>query len=365
MPAGTQFAAPAAIAGNHIVDIVLNGTSVVVGNPILVRADALQPVDDNGYGKLFVHLTGSVTLTPSAGGAGVSVALSGAGLQSNVLYNVEISGISYASFTSDPTGAIPSGVTFTFPNLATHGSNGELGTSITVDLLNTGTNVVDSTGIFLEQGVMTLTPTAGAVGSSVAFSVSGLVASTSYNIIFDGTYNTNGLTQGQTIGAFATNTQGSATGTFVVPAGATGTVPVQLLRSNQTVGASQGGVFKLVSPPYFTVGGVSGQGIGTGTLTTSSSSITQTSSSVGPELTVPFTNNANVTVTGVVYAVVHNAAGQTVLYTTGTITPAAGQQATAYLVLAGLPSGTYSVTVFAVTPNGIAVSTTYTATVTV
>jgi len=367
VPAGTQFAAPASIAGNHVVDIVLNGTSVVVGNPILVRSDNLQPQDNYGYGKLFVHLTGSVTLTPSAGGVGASITMSGSGLQSSVLYNVEISGISYASFTSTSTGAIPSGVTFTFPNLATHGSNGELGTSIIVNLLNTGTNAVDSTGIFLEQGSLQLTPTAGAVGSSVGFSANGLVATTSYNIIWDGMYNTNGLTQGETIGAFATNTQGSATGTFVVPAGAAGTVPVQLLRSNQTVGASQGGVFKLVAPPIFSVGGVVNGtgGIGTGTLTTSSSSITQVSSAQGPELTVPFTDNANVTVTGVVYAVVHNAAGQTVLYTTGTITPAAGQLATAYLVLAGLPSGTYSVTIFAVTPNGIAVSTTYTATVTV
>jgi hypothetical protein len=62
---------------------------------------------------------------------------------------------------------------------------------------------------------------------------------------------------------------------------------------------------------------------------------------------------------------VHNSAGQTVYYTTATITVAAGGSATAYDVIAGLPSGTYSVTIFAVSTSGTAISTSSTVTVTI
>src|SRR5437879_9307687 len=51
---------------------------------------------------------------------------------------------------------------------------------------------------------------------------------------------------------------------------------------------------------------------------------------------------------GVVYAVVHDTLGQTVLMTPAAITPAAGANATAFLILAGLPAGVYNVSVFAV-----------------
>jgi hypothetical protein len=54
-----------------------------------------------------------------------------------------------------------------------------------------------------------------------------------------------------------------------------------------------------------------------------------------------------------------------VYYTTATITAAAGGSVTAYDIIAGLPAGTYSVTIFAVSTSGTAISTTSTATVTI
>jgi len=69
-------------------------------------------------------------------------------------------------------------------------------------------------------------------------------------------------------------------------------------------------------------------------------------------------------VTAVVYAVVHNSAGQTVSYSTATLQLAAGATGIAYPVLFGLPSGTYSVTVFVTSTSGVAISTSQTVSVT-
>ena len=71
-----------------------------------------------------------------------------------------------------------------------------------------------------------------------------------------------------------------------------------------------------------------------------------------------YANAANSTTTlGIVYAVLHNSIGQTVLFTTSTLTPSASANSTAYLIVEGLPSGVYSATVFAVDQNNVAIST--------
>ena len=71
-----------------------------------------------------------------------------------------------------------------------------------------------------------------------------------------------------------------------------------------------------------------------------------------------YANAASSTTTlGIVYAVLHNSIGQTVIFTTSTLTPAASANSTAYLIVEGVPSGVYSVTVFAVDQNNVAIST--------
>jgi len=97
---------------------------------------------------------------------------------------------------------------------------------------------------------------------------------------------------------------------------------------------------------------------------TSTAPPTQTTINGQQFVTISYTNNGKAAITGIVYAVVHNAVGQTVYYSTATITPAAGATAQAFVALAGLPPGTYSVTLFAITTSGTAISTTSTVSVT-
>lgn len=108
------------------------------------------------------------------------------------------------------------------------------------------------------------------------------------------------------------------------------------------------------APPYQTTQTMTANGKPT-TTTIGSNQAVQTS----------FTNNSPTPVTAVVYAVVHNSDGQTVSYSTATLTNVpSGGSATATNVLAGLPSGTYSVTIFATSASGTAISGTSTITVT-
>lgn len=78
---------------------------------------------------------------------------------------------------------------------------------------------------------------------------------------------------------------------------------------------------------------------------------------------VTFQNNLNVSVLGLVGVVVHNSQGQTIfLSASTTLVIPAGQSLTAYAVVFGIASGTYSTTIFAMTPNGVAISAPTTAT---
>jgi len=70
---------------------------------------------------------------------------------------------------------------------------------------------------------------------------------------------------------------------------------------------------------------------------------------------VVVTNTQGISLTGIVLAVVHNSAGQTLAISTATVTVAAGGSQTAYVVL-NLPSGTYSVNVFVWSSSGQSLS---------
>jgi hypothetical protein len=117
--------------------------------------------------------------------------------------------------------------------------------------------------------------------------------------------------------------------------------------------------------PSLTVGSVSPTSCNTTSCigATGASSVTQIGQNKAIQTT--YTNNSNAPVTAIVYAVVHNALGQTVSYTTATITMNAGASATAYDVLFGLAPGTYSVTIFATSTSGTAISTSSTVSVTI
>ena len=79
-----------------------------------------------------------------------------------------------------------------------------------------------------------------------------------------------------------------------------------------------------------------------------------------PVEVVTYSNHLAVEVIGIVIMVLRNAAGQTVYYSTSSITltgEPGGSIGSAYLVAFGLPGGTYSATFFAFTLGGVPIST--------
>jgi len=161
------------------------------------------------------------------------------------------------------------------------------------------------------------------------------------------------------VGAILSNNVGAGTSTFTVPNIATGSYSVELQRVGTTT------IDALSQPPTLTVSSVSTQTCNTTSCMTASGSPTETTIGATKFVQTSFSNTSNAPVTAIVYAVVHNAQGQTVAYSTATVTAAAGGSTTAYDALFGLAPGTYSVTVFATSTSGTAISTTSTATVTI
>jgi len=160
---------------------------------------------------------------------------------------------------------------------------------------------------------------------------------------------------------------GAGSASWNIPASAaTGTYTVQLVVSSAGAGGLAVGTAVLDAPITIAVGGVTGSCTNEGTgCMTAPSAPSEVTVGANKALQVSFTNNSNAPQTAIVYAVIHNAAGQTVAYTTATISPAAGGSQLAQLILFGLAPGTYSATVFATSTAGIALSTTSTVTVTI
>jgi len=169
------------------------------------------------------------------------------------------------------------------------------------------------------------------------------------------------------VGVLAPNSVGTGSINWNVPSNALpGTYTVQLVvATNGGTGLASGNAV-LDTPLQFTVGGTSGSCTNEGTACMGINGTPAVSKSGGNTIiSAAFTNNSNAPQTGYIYAVVHNALGQTVYYTTATVSPAAGASQTGQLVLFGLPSGTYSATIFVVSTSGTAISGTTNVSVTI
>ncbi len=359
VPPAISFKIPQTTSGNHVIDLVQSGASAITAMTINAFDEpapfGLNP-DEFVFGGLYFHVAGALTLTPTAGGVGTNVIISGSGLATSQGYAVQVCspppctvGLSYATFTTDASGGIPASSSFVFPGQPTYGAevDGELGSQYQVNALNTNTAATDAKGIFLLQAQLTLGSSAGPAGSTVTFTATGLYANTFYNLVWNAQLTSQGLTSGQFVGAFQTKSDGSASGNFVVPSSAaTGTYSVSLLQSGEAIGLT-GVPFRLAVAPIFTVGGAP-----TGVGFTISGTPLQVSLSGTPFLSVTYTNGGHVQVTGIVIMSVQNALGQTVYITTSTISPAAGQSATAYLDMGPLASGSYTANVFVISTSG-------------
>jgi len=71
---------------------------------------------------------------------------------------------------------------------------------------------------------------------------------------------------------------------------------------------------------------------------------------------IAYTDQLNASLTAVVYAAFHNAAGQVVYMTTAVLTLKEAVPENAVLVVFGLPTGEYQVTIFAVSSGGVVIS---------
>jgi len=388
---GVQWVLGAYSTGNHIVDIQQSsklGTSAFFGVDKpgdtnycqdAVATPAGSPVTCNSaYGDLVFAYTATLTVSPSVGYVGTSQAISGTGLAANTLYDVSYSAnpalpgtTVLATVTSTATGTVPSGTSIVVQQAATVNEKGTIRYFDFSTPTHYTNNQVDASGQTVLAASAVLNTTVRAAGGSISMTADGLNnAGAVYGIIFNyqqGQLNANTYT-GTQVGAILPNNLGHATSTFSVPAGtAPGTYPVQLVVTAAGVGGLAVGNNILNVGPSVTV--TSGTGTGTGSscnstacyAVTGTPSQTTLGSNVAVQIT--YTNNSNGPVTAIVYAVVHNSLGQTVAYSTATLPLASGASGTAYPIIFGLPSGSYSVTLFVTSTTGVALSTTSTVSV--
>jgi hypothetical protein len=83
-----------------------------------------------------------------------------------------------------------------------------------------------------------------------------------------------------------------------------------------------------------------------------------------PAVEISYTDQINSSLTAIVYAAFHNSAGQVVYMTTAVLTLKEAVPENAVLVIFGLPTAQYNVTIFAVSSTGVVISPQSTITVT-
>jgi len=407
---GVQITIPADTAGIHVLDLERTstpGTSMMFsdnglahgaqGTSDYVNTDSgLGATYLTAYGDMLFLESTSLVASPTVANVGSSVAISGTGLAGNTAYDLGVSeaglgssstpstcaltGTGAASppttvagtFTSTSSGAVPAGTSVAITDMPTFAGleQGTLYCTFAQTPATFGGTTATGVAQFLLQASANLNMTTAPTGHNVILSAHALNAGAGYNIIF-APYTTSSGVTGTVVGAILANGQGAGSGTFTVP------TTIQTSSGAQAVSSGQGYTVELqkvgttsgvaiASPPTLTVGSVSSSSCNTTTCVTANGSPTQTTIGSNKATQSSFTNNSNAPITAIVYAVVHNAAGQTVAYSTATLTNVpAGSSATAYNVLFGLAPGTYSVTIFVTSTSGTAISGTSTVSVTV
>jgi len=392
---GVQVTIPADISGIHIIDIQATAT---LGTSAIFSATTATPSDfadsDSGLGGTYntqfgdmLFLEGATLVaTPTVANVGGSTVISGNGLAASTLYDLGISqaGLGTAnspstcslsgahaalapttivgSFTSTSSGAVPAAQSVAMTDMASY-PGGEQGTLYCI-FAQTGPNFGTATAVgvaeFELQANLNLNMSSAPIGHNVIASAHGLASNAAYNIVFNYQVTALGLGYtGQVVGAILSNSVGAGSATLTVPNVASGSYTIEL--ANIATGS-----ISIASAPVLSVttsgGNCSNQG-------TTCMSVTGTPGvqTLGAYkgIVATYTDNSNAAQTGVVYAVVHNASGQTVYYTTATISPAGnGGTQVADLILFGLPSGSYTATLFVTSTGGTAISGTTTVSVT-
>ena len=381
---GLQFTVPSDSSGIHLLDIQTSGNSAIYGS---TKVGDYSPPEapfnssqlTTQYGDLIFNNIGLLSATPSVANIGSPELLSGSGLSAGTTYevalsqtagSVSVSAPALGSFVATSAGAVPSSTSITLTDTA---STTETGTieyfSVQTASHFGATTTSDAYAKFVLAASAQDNATSEPAGHAVTLTAHALNAGGVYSIIFN--YQQSLLNPtvytGTPVGIIAPSAVGAGSTSWNIPAAAqTGSYTVQLVVSTQGTGGLAVGSAVLDQPLTIAVGGVTGSCTNEGTgCMTAPSAPTETQVGANKAIQVSYTNNSNGPQTAIVYAVVHNAAGQTVAYTTATISPAAGGSQLAQLILFGLAPGTYSATVFATSTGGVALSTTSTVTVTI
>jgi hypothetical protein len=389
---GVQITIPADTSGLHIIDIQkasTQGTSYIYANNLqgdyLDNDAQLGTSQHTQFGDMLFLEGTSLISTPTVANVGGTTTISGNGLAASTLYDLGVSeaglGTSspaspstcsltgtnpasppttiVGSFTSTSGGAVPSGIGVKITDTPTYPGS-EQGTLYCVFAQTAGAfggSTFTGVAEFELQASLGLNMSSAPVGHNVVVTAHGLAQSTAYNILFNYQVSGAGIVSGTVVGAILSNAVGAGSATITIPNVSLGTYGVEL----QTVGKTTDAI---AAPPSIIVGSVS-----TGSCNTTSC-MTAGTSAQGTQgaytgVTTTFTNTSTAPVTAFIYAVVHNALGQTVDISTATVTASAGGSATAFNALFGLAPGTYSVTIFATSNSGTAISGQSTVSVTI
>lgn len=381
---GVQFTVPSDSSGIHLLDIQAAGTSAIYGGTKIgdfspSEAPFASPQLTSQYGDLMFSNIALLSATPSVAMIGAPELLSGSGLAAGTQYVVALSTSSgsvsttaaaLATFISTSSGAVPASTSITLTDTATTTETGTVMYFQEQTAAHFGTTTSpDATAKVVLAANAGDNATSEPAGHAVTLTAHALNSGGVYTIIFNYVQSLLNPTvyTGTPVGIIAPNSVGAGTTSWNIPTGAqTGTYTVQLVVSTQGGGGLAVGTAVLDQPITISVGGVTGSCTNEGTgCMTAPSAPTQVQVGANKALQISYTNNSNAPQTAIVYAVIHNAAGQTVAYTTATISPAAGGSQLAQLILFGLAPGTYSATVFATSTGGVALSSTSTVSVTI
>jgi len=386
---GTQVTIPSDSSGVHILDIqTAAGASAIFGSLLLGQltpADNIPPANfpngayTSGFGDLLFSNIALLQAAPSVATIGSPVTISGTGLAAGGAYVIAlgtaVAGIvlttapALGTFTATASGSVPSSTSIT---LGDTGTTIETGTVEYFSIQTTAhygtTGVEDAYAEFVLASSAKLNMTSAPTGHSVILTAHALNPTAVYDIIFNyvqSAFNPLAYT-GTTVGVIAPNGVGAGSATFAVPAGAaTGATVVQLVVGTKGAGGAVVGTAILNTPLSLTVGSVSTTSCNTTSCMAVTGTPAQSTQGAYSGISSSFTNNSNAPVTGFVYAVVHNALGQTVDISTATISAPAGGSVSAFNALFGLPPGTYSVSLFVTSSAGTAISSTSTVSVTI
>jgi len=381
---GTQFAVPSDSSGLHIVDIqTAAGASAIFGSTVAGQTTPSEApfssTDTTGFGDLLFNNIALLQAAPSVAVIGSPETLSGSGLTAGGQYVVAIGTASnmvatnapaLATFTATSSGNVPGATSITLTDTPTSLETGTVEYFSIQTYAHYGVSTTpDAYAQFVLASSANLNMTSAPTGHPVVITAHALNAGGAvYNIVFNyvqSAFNSLSYT-GTTVGVIAPNSVGAGSATFNIPAGAaTGATSVQLVVTTKGTNGAPVGTAVLDTALTLTVGSVSTTSCNTTSCMAVNGQPTQTTQGAYNGVSSIFTNNSNAPVTGFVYAVVHNALGQTVDISTATVSAPAGGSVSAFNALFGLPPGTYSVSLFVTSSAGTAISSTSTVSVTI